>query len=228
MKFNFKNRGFVVLALSTMLIAVGVINYQLSKQSALTVSKEFEAYEQAQQDKNTDKAKTANNDKDEKNSKETAEITVVDSKDNESNEVKDKAVETSKEIEEQLTSKENMSKSTYILDMKMTREKQRNDLSEELNEIINNPSTTDKSREEASNMKLQLVKYQETELKIENLLSAKGFENALVYIGERNVNVVVNKQDLSKSEAARIFDLVAQQAGVAYDKIKLMNSYSQK
>lgn len=227
MKFNFKNRGFVVLALSTMLIAVGVINYQLSKQSALTVSKEFEAYEQAQQDKNTDKTKTENNDKEEDDSKETAEITVVDSKDSESDKVKDKAVETSKEIEEQLTSKENMSKSTYILDMKMTREKQRNDLSEELNEIINNPSTTDKSREEASNMKLQLVKYQETELKIENLLSAKGFENALVYIGESNVNVVVNKQDLSKSEAARIFDLVAEQAGVSYDQIKLMNSYSQ-
>lgn len=231
MKFNFKNRGFFVLALSTMLIAVGVINYQLSKQSALTVSKEFEAYEQAQQDKNTDKTKQDKNTdktKNDKDSKETAEITVVDSKDNESDEVKDKAVETSKEIEEQLTSKENMSKSTYILDMKMTREKQRNDLSEELNEIINNPSTTDKSREEASNMKLQLVKYQETELKIENLLSAKGFENALVYIGESNVNVVVNKQDLSKSEAARIFDLVAEQAGVSYDQIKLMNSYSQK
>ena len=226
MKFNFKSRGFVVLALSAMLIVVGVVNYQLSKQSALTVSKEFEAYEQAQQDKNTDKTKSENNE-DEEDNKETAEITIVDSEDSESNEVKEKAVETSKEIEEQLTSKENMSKSTYILDMKMTREKQRNDLSEELNEIINNPSSTEKSREEASNMKLQLVKYQETELKIENLLSAKGFENALVYIGENNVNVVVNKQDLSKSEAAKIFDLVAEQANVSYDEIKLMNSYSQ-
>lgn len=227
MKFNFKSRGFLVGVLSAMLIAVGVVNYQLSKQSALTVSKEFEAYEEAQQDKNTDKSKTQNSDKDAEDSKETAEITIVDSKDSENDAVKEKAVETSKEIEEQLASKENMSKSTYILDMKMTREKQRNDLSEELNEIINNPSTTDKSREEASNMKLKLVKYQETELKIENLLSAKGFENALVYIGEDNVNVVVNKQDLSKSEAARIFDLVAEQSGVAYDQIKLMNSYSQ-
>ena len=54
MKFNFKNRSFVVVALSAMLIAVGVINYQLSKQSALTVSKEFEAYEKSQQNKNTD------------------------------------------------------------------------------------------------------------------------------------------------------------------------------
>ena len=43
MKFNFKNRGFVVVSLSAMLIALGVGNYQLSKQSALTVSKDFEA-----------------------------------------------------------------------------------------------------------------------------------------------------------------------------------------
>ena len=121
-----------------------------------------------------------------------------------------------------------MSKSTYILDMKMEREKQRNDLSEELNTIINNPSTSDESREEASNMKVQLVKYQETELKIENLLSAKGYEDALVYIGQDNVNVVVNKSELTKSDAAKIFDLVAEQAGVDYDKIKLTPNSLQK
>lgn len=216
MKFNFKSRGFIVVALSAMLIAVGVINYELSKQSALTVSQEFEAYEQAQSDKNTDK--------DKKDDKETAEITVVDSKDSEENQVEEKVTETSKEIEEKLTSKENMSKSTYILDMKMEREKQRNDLTEELNEIINNPSTSDTSREEASNMKVKLVKYQETELKIENLLSAKGFEDALVYIGEDNVNVVVSKDNLSKTDAAKIFDLVSEQTGVSYDSIKLMNN----
>ena len=37
MKFNYKNRGFVVLSLSLMLIAVGVVNYQLSKDSTLSV-----------------------------------------------------------------------------------------------------------------------------------------------------------------------------------------------
>lgn len=214
MKFNFKSRGFVVVALSAMLIVIGVVNYELSKQSALSVSNEFKAYEQAQSDKNSKKK----NDK--KETKETAEITIVDSKENENTKVKEKLTETSKEIEEQLTSKENMSKSTYILDMKMTREKQRNNLSDELNEIINNPSTSDTSREEASNMKVKLVKYQETELKIENLLSAKGYEDALVYIGEENINVVVNK-DLSKSDAAKIFDLVAQQTGSKYENIKL-------
>ncbi len=227
---KFKNRGMFVVALSAMLVVLGVVNWQLSRQSALTVSKEFEAYEKSQQDKNTDaekddvsdlSSKEDSSDKD----KETAEIIVVDSKDSESDQIKEKSIETSKEIEKELSSKENMSKSTYILDMKMTREKQRNDLSDELSEIINNPSTTDKSREEASSMKLKLVKYQESELKIENLLSAKGFENALVYIGQDNVNVVVNKDNLSKSEAAKIFDLVSEQASVEYEQIKLMNSH---
>ena len=77
-----------------MLIAVGVINYQLSKQSALTVSKKFEAYEQAQQDKNTDKdsnknSNTSNNDKNTDNQSETAQITVVDSKDSENDKIKE-------------------------------------------------------------------------------------------------------------------------------------------
>ena len=48
-------------------------------------------------------------------------------------------------------------------------------------------------------MKLQIVKDQETELKIEHLLSTKGFENALVYISDESVNVVVNEEKFEKN-----------------------------
>ena len=123
MKFNYKNRGFVVITLSAMLVVVGVANYQLSKKSALGVSEEFKAYEQAQLSKNSE-----SNEKEEDDQ----EVNIVDSKSSESD-VEEKVTETSKEIEEQLTSEANMQKSSYILDMKMTREKQRNDLAEELN-----------------------------------------------------------------------------------------------
>lgn len=214
MKFNYKNRGFVVITLSAMLVVVGVANYQLSKKSALGVSEEFKAYEQAQLSKNSE-----SNEKEEDDQ----EVNIVDSKSSESD-VEEKVTETSKEIEEQLTSEANMQKSSYILDMKMTREKQRNDLAEELNEMINNPSTSEETRKEASEMKLKLVKDQDTELKIENLLSTKGFEDALVYISDGKVNVVVNEDSFGKEDAAKIFDLVAEQAGVEYDNIKLMNN----
>ncbi|MGL5692773.1 MAG: SpoIIIAH-like family protein [Peptostreptococcaceae bacterium] len=219
MRFNYKNRGFVVLTLSAMLVVVGVANYQLSKKSALSTSEEFKAYEQAQLDKNTEGEKD--------NSK---EVDVVDSKSGKDtanakdSEVEEKVTETSKEIEEQLTSKNNMQKASYVVDMKMTREKQRNDLAVSLNEMINNPSTIEETRKEASEMKLKLVKDQEIELKIENLLSTKGFEESLVYINNGKVNVVVNEDELSKEQAAKIFDLVAEQAEVKYDNIKLMNN----
>ena len=207
MKFNYNGRGFVVLTLAAMLVVVGTVNYQLSRKSLLETSKEFTSYEQAQNEKNL------NDDK--------KEVEVVDSKENQ---VEEKVTEASKQIEKQLTSQKNMKKATYILDMKMTREKQRNTLTQDLNEMINNPSTSEEARKEASDMKLKLVKDQESELKIENILSTKGFENALVYISEGKVNVVVSEEKLDESDAAKIFDLVAQQANVKYENIKLMNN----
>lgn len=220
MKFNYKSRGFVVLSLSAMLVVLGVVNYQLSKKSLLETSNEFKAYEQAQLEKNEDKEAVEAEGAEDAEEKD-EEVALVDSK---TSEVEEKVTETSKEIKEQLTNQKNMQKATYILDMKMTREKQRNELSTSLNEMINNPSTSEETRKEASDMKLRLVKDQETELAIENLLSTKGFENALVYISEGTVNVVVNEESLEKSDAAKIFDLVAEQSGVKYENIKLMNN----
>ncbi|CEN79882.1 SpoIIIAH-like family protein [Paraclostridium sordellii] len=208
MKFNkgiFKSRGFVVMVLTLMLVVVGTVNYNLSKKSVLEASKEMEMYEQEQDKKNNDKK----------------DVKVVDSKETVVNE---KVKETSKEIEKQMTSDKNMKKASYAIDMKMNREKQRNELTEDLNEIINNPSTAEETRKQASNMKLQLVKDQELELKIENLLGAKGFENSLVYINNEIVNVVVNEKELEQQEAAKIFDLVANEAKTKHENIKVMSN----
>lgn len=225
MKFNYKGRGFVIITLTAMLVVVGTVNYQLSKKSLLETSKEFKAYEEAQLQKNTDDSDSSKTEDssnvNKQDGKESADIEIVDSK---VSKVKEKATETSKEIKEQLSSEKNMKKASYILDMKMNREKQRNELVQDLNEMINNPSTTEESRKEASNMKLNIVKIQEKELQIENLLSTKGYEEALVYISDSKVNVVVNEAKLDKKDAAKIFDLVAEQANVKYENIKLTNN----
>ncbi|MFR9208951.1 MAG: SpoIIIAH-like family protein [Intestinibacter bartlettii] len=227
MKFNYKNRGFIVLSLSLMLIAVGVVNYQLSKDSTLSVSDEFKAYEQAQIDKNSsDKDTTLVDsikgkvtvDDSEKDSTKTTETT------NENSSVENLAKETSKEIAKTLNSKENMESDTYIVDMKMTREKQRNSLIEQLNEIINNPSTADAAKVEASNIKVEMVKNSDTELKIENLLLAKGYDQAIVFIDSDKVNVVVNMEEITQNDATKIFDIVSNQSGINRENIKLTNN----
>ncbi|MGM9534555.1 MAG: SpoIIIAH-like family protein [Intestinibacter sp.] len=224
MRFNYKNRGFVVVSLSMMLVAVGVVNYQLSKDSALSVSDEFKAYEQAQIDKNSSEDDTVVDSiegkvtVEDKDDKDTAEAS------NENSEVENIAKETSKEIENTLSSKENIDSSTYIVDMKMTREKQRNELTEKLNEIINNPSTTDEAKVEASNMKVEMVKNSDKELQLENLLLAKGYKDAIVYINEGKVNVVVNMEEITQNDANKIFELIGSQENINRENIKLTNN----
>ena len=232
MKFNYKNRGFVVLSLSLMLIAVGVVNYQLSKDSTLSVSDEFKAYEQAQIDKNSPDdttlvdsidGKVTTDDKDKStetsNSKDNTKDTAKENSD-----VENLAKETSKEIEDTLNSKENIDSDTYIVDMKMTREKQRNQLTEQLNEIINNPSTADEAKVEASNMKVSIVKNSDTELQIENLLLAKGYDEAIVFIDGDKANVVVNMEEIKQNDATKIFEIVSNQSGISRENIKLTNN----
>lgn len=219
MKF-YKNRGFIVISLSMMLIAVGVVNYQLSKESTLSVSEEFKAYEQAQLDKNSsDNSITLVDSINEKvNDNNTTEDT------NENSDVESLAKETSKEIEETLNSKENIESDTYIVDMKMTREKQRNSLTEQLNEIINNPSTADQAKVEASNMKIEIVKNSDLELQIENLLLAKGYDQAIVFIDGNQANVVVNVENITQNDATKIFEIVSNQSKINRENIKLTNN----
>lgn len=218
MKFNgkfLKSRGFIVMSLTLMLVLVGTINYNLSKQSLLETSQELQQYEEALNIGEEDKKDTKKEEAKKEDTK------VVDSK---VTKVDEKVKETSAAIEKQITSKKNLKKASYIVDMKMNREKQRAELVASLNEIVNNPSTNDNTREQASTMKLQLVKDQELELKIEDLLSAKGFSEPLVYISNGTANVVVNEEKLEKADAAKVFDLVAAEAKMEYDNIKLMNN----
>ena len=230
MKFNYKNRGFVVLSLSLMLIAVGVVNYQLSKDSTLSVSDEFKAYEQAQIDKNSPDDTTLVDSidgkvtVDYKDKSKTEDTTKTKETSKDDSDVENLAKETSKEIEETLNSKENIDSDTYIVDMKMTREKQRNKLTEQLNEIINNPSTADAAKVEASNMKVAIVKNSDTELQIENLLLAKGYDEAIVFIDGDKANVVVNMKEIKQNDATKIFDIVANQSGINRENIKLTNN----
>ena len=94
----------------------------------------------------------------------------------------------------------------------------------ELNEIINNPSTADAAKVEASNIKVEMVKNSDTELKIENLLLAKGYDQAIVFIDSDKVNVVVNMEEITQNDATKIFDIVSNQSGINRENIKLTNN----
>lgn len=57
---------------------------------------------------------------------------------------------------------------------------------------------------------------------IENLIKAKGFQDAVVMIDNGIVNVIVQADKLSEEEVAQIVEIVSRQTGVSFDNIKIM------
>ena len=62
----------------------------------------------------------------------------------------------------------------------------------------------------------------EKEGNVENLLKAKGFKDAIVYITDDSVSVTVKTDGLTAADSAKIYDIVISETGVSSDKIKII------
>jgi len=82
---------------------------------------------------------------------------------------------------------------------------------------------------EAVDMKLKIVGIMENELVIETMIKSLGFSEAVVSIGmdSDNVNVFVNTDELDKSSALSIYNLLRNELGIASTNIFIMPVYTQ-
>lgn len=77
-----------------------------------------------------------------------------------------------------------------------------------LEDIIVSANADEATITNAQNKKLDLVSAMETELALEGLIKAKGFEDCIVTISSNNVNVVVQDSELELNEAAQILNII--------------------
>ena len=103
--------------------------------------------------------------------------------------------------------------------IKLEREQTRAENKEIFNEIINNPNATEDQKNDAINSIMEIADFAEKENAAETLLSAKGFDGAVVSMEKDNVDVVINKKELTEQEITQIEDIVTRKTGVAMDKI---------
>ena len=88
--------------------------------------------------------------------------------------------------------------SNYVAKAKLEREQTHSKAKDTLEEIINDDSVKDSVKQDAVDKLATLAEQMEMETASENLLGAKGFLNSIVTISNGNVDVLVNKKDLSK------------------------------
>ena len=80
------------------------------------------------------------------------------------------------------------------------------------------------ARQNALIRKQQIINAMETELLLETLLKAQGFNDVLVTVNSTldNVSVIVDKSDLTRADTVRIYNIVATEAAVTPDYVKIL------
>jgi stage III sporulation protein AH len=77
----------------------------------------------------------------------------------------------------------------------------------------------------ATQQKLKIIDYMNSEKVMENLIENKGFADALVVMTDSSVNVTVNKQNLSQSDVAKIMDIVMRETNRPANQIVIQSKF---
>lgn len=227
--YRFKRRNYLVLSLVAVLCFISYLNYAINKYSLLETSSEFARYEEIKltevdlADSELPQAETT----DENPSlgdaqKPENDISLVDSTENK---VEDMVSEASTTIASSITNSKTIKRSNYFIESRLNTTIERDKIVGLLNEMINNEMTDENNRKAANDQKLKLIDIMNKEKIIENLIKAKGFEEALVFITDNSVNVIVEAEKLTDSDMAKILDIVMRETKVPFDNIKILNKF---
>lgn len=112
----------------------------------------------------------------------------------------------------------------YFSEARATVNMDRNRIISMLSDVIAEAQTT-AEKENASAQKLKIIEYMDKEKTIENLILTKGLPECMVLITDNAVNVTVNKQDLTQSDIAKIYDITMRETGRPAADIIIQSKY---
>ncbi len=81
------------------------------------------------------------------------------------------------------------------------------------------------ARQKALQQKQNIVDAMETEMLLETLLKAQGFDDVLVTVNASsdNVSVIVDKDELTREDTVRIYNIIATEASIEPDYVKILS-----
>lgn len=123
-----------------------------------------------------------------------------------------KSVETAAKVDE------------YFTEAKLSRQKARDASVEMLQKVLQDASANDSVKKESLEKAAVIAQNIVQESNIESLIKAKGFSDCVVFLQNSECSVVVRSNGLLPNEAIAIKDIIGGQAGIAYDKIKIVEA----
>lgn len=119
-----------------------------------------------------------------------------------------------------------VSSEDYFAQSRLSRQQARDEAISILKGTVEDEQADDESKSQASQQISVMAEYAVQEANVESLIKAKGYAEAVVFIGKDSVNVVVEPPEAGfyDTDAARIRDIVVTETGMTADKIKIVEA----
>lgn len=124
--------------------------------------------------------------------------------------------------EEEAKIVEKMEGLKFFAEYRLERDRTRSQQIEILKEITQNSKTDEETRSEAQKKLMNMTNNLEKEVELENLLRAKNFKDAVVFIQENSVTVIILTNDLTEKDTELISQLVTRSTGVSREGIVII------
>lgn len=112
----------------------------------------------------------------------------------------------------------------YFASARLSRQKARDESIELLQKVVSGTGETDSAKEKAVAQANTIAQDVVKETEIESLMKAKGFSDCVVFLQNGECSVVAKTKSSSQNDAIVIKDIVSDQAGIPYDKIKIVET----
>lgn len=109
-----------------------------------------------------------------------------------------------------------------LMQFRLEREQLRARQEAQLNDIIYSDRSDAATAAQAQEQLLSLLARAEQEVTLEGLLQGRGFEDALVSVGERSANVLLRRETVTQRESAVILELVMRETGLTGGNVKII------
>ncbi len=113
----------------------------------------------------------------------------------------------------------------YFEESRATINMDRNQVISMLTDVIEETKDGSAEKNNATQQKLKIIDYMNKEKVMENLIKNKGFADALVLMTDNSVNITVNKQEITQSDVAKIYDIVMRETGRDASQIVIQSKY---
>jgi stage III sporulation protein AH len=108
----------------------------------------------------------------------------------------------------------------FFTEYRLERDKIRSERFDVLRDMVKNSKTED-SKQRVQEAILRLVQEKQREYEMENLIKARGFQDALVVIQDKNVNAIIKAQAFTREEVTQVAEVISRVAGVRPEDITI-------